>query len=402
MGKIARVVIVVMDSVGIGALPDAAAYGDERSNTVGNIVRARPDFHLPNLIRLGLGAACRRLDPDCPLPAGDNIAGCYGVMREMSPGKDTTTGHWEMVGVILDKPFPVYPAGFPAEIIDALVRATGREVLGNKAASGTAIIEELGTEQMRTGRLIVYTSADSVFQIAAHESVIPVEELYAICRTARDILRGEHAVGRVIARPFTGSPGAFVRTANRHDYALPPPQPTVLDAAAARGFPVVGIGKVRDIFAGRGITASNPTKSNDAGIDALLENLGRRERGIIFANLVDFDMLFGHRNDVGGYADALAAFDRRLPEITAALQPEDILILTADHGCDPTTASTDHSREHVPLLVSGAAVRRDRFLGIRPTFADLGATAAELLGLAPPRHGASFAGEIIIQEGEDN
>lgn len=401
MQLIERVIIVVLDSVGIGALPDAAAYGDAGSNTVGNIVRALPAFNLPNLVRLGLGKACRQVDPSCPLPAAGKIAGSYGVMQARSPGKDTTTGHWEMVGVILDKPFPVYPQGFPPAIIGAFVQAIGRDILGNKPASGTAVIEELGPEHLRTGRPIVYTSADSVFQIAAHEAVIPVAELYEMCRKARAILRGEHAVGRVIARPFTGQPGSFARTPNRHDFALPPPRPTVLDAAAAQGYPVVGIGKIRDIFAGAGITAAKPTKTNAEGVDVLLACLGRRDRGIVFANLVDFDMLYGHRNDVRGYAAALARFDRRLPEITAALQPRDLLILTADHGCDPTTASTDHSREHVPLLVSGNLVRQNLFLGVRPTFADLGATVADVLGLAAPPCGRSFAGAIIVQKGED-
>jgi len=401
MRIVERVIIVVMDSVGIGALPDAAAYGDTGSNTVGNIARAMPDFNLSNLNRLGLGRVCRHLDRSCPLPAIDQIAGSCGIMQEMSPGKDTTTGHWEMAGVILDKPFPVYPQGFPPAVIDAFVRETGRGILGNKAASGTAIIEELGPEHLRTGKPIVYTSADSVFQVAAHEAVIPVAELYEMCRKARAILQGEHAVGRVIARPFTGQPGSFSRTPNRHDFAVSPPYPTVLDAAAAQGYPVIGIGKIRDIFNGAGITEALPTKTNDEGVDALLACLGRRECGIIFANLVDFDMLFGHRNDVRGYAEALLAFDRRLPEITAALQAGDLLLLTADHGCDPTTASTDHSREHVPLLCTGKPVRQNVFFGVRPTFADLGATVAEVLRLPAQRHGRSFAGEIIIQESDE-
>lgn len=385
-----RFVIIVLDSVGIGALPDADKYGDEGSNTLVNIAKAVGGLTLPNLARLGLGNIAEI--PGVP-PAVES-AGCFGKMAERSPGKDTTTGHWEIAGLILDRPFPVYPDGFPQELIEFFEEQIGRRVLGNKAASGTEIIAELGAEHMRTGYPIVYTSADSVFQIAAHEEIIPVEELYRICQVARKLLTGEHAVARVIARPFIGRPGAFTRTARRHDFSLAPPCPTILDVLKENGGTVLAVGKIRDIFAGRGITSALPTVDNMDGVDKTLEIMKENGRGLVFTNLVDFDMVYGHRNDVAGYAEALAAFDRRLPEIINALRPGDILIITADHGCDPTTASTDHSREYVPLLVYGQHIRSGVDLGTRQTFADVAATIAEVFQL-PFGAGTSFAGEIL-------
>lgn len=386
---IKRVVIVVLDSVGVGALPDAHKYGDEGSNTLGNIAAAVP-LNLPHLARLGLGniIPLRGIDPV------NNPSAAYGKMASQAPGKDTTTGHWELAGLILERPFPLYPQGFPPEIIEAFEKAIGRKVLGNKPASGTAIIEELGEEHLRTGYPIVYTSADSVFQIAAHEDVIPVQELYRYCRIAREILRGEHAVGRVIARPFVGEPGHFIRTDRRQDFSLEPPKPTLLDVISGAGHQVMAVGKIKDIFAGRGITRWIHTHDNMDGIDQTCKFLREGSRGLIFTNLVDFDMLYGHRNDVEGYAAALEAFDRRLPDLMEDLDEKDVLVITADHGCDPTTPSTDHSREYVPLLVFGKSIRTVN-IGIRPTFADLAATVAELLGVPYQLAGTSFAKLLI-------
>ncbi|MBE3587986.1 MAG: phosphopentomutase [Thermoanaerobacteraceae bacterium] len=387
--EISRVTLIVLDSVGVGALPDAARYGDEGSNTLAHIARDVGGLHLPHLGALGLGNI---LAIEGVPPAGKPGA-AYGRMAEASAGKDTTTGHWEIAGLLLERPFPVYPRGFPPEIIRPFEERTGRPVLGNKPASGTAIIEELGAEHMRTGRPIVYTSADSVFQIAAHEEVIPLEELYRMCRIARELLTGEHAVGRVIARPFVGRPGGFKRTANRRDFSLPPPAPTVLDLLQEKGLAVLAVGKIEDIFAGRGITEALHTENNMDGVDKTLTFLRRDDRGLIFTNLVDFDMLYGHRNNPRGYAGALEDFDRRLPEILAALRDDEVLIITADHGCDPTTGSTDHSREYVPLLVYGRKVQAGVDLGTRRTFSDVAATVAELFGLSYPR-GKSFATEV--------
>lgn len=385
-----RVMLIVLDGVGIGALPDAHLFGDEGSNTLGNVAR-RVQLQLPCLGSLGLGNIA-------PLegiaPAAHPLA-AYGKMAERSPGKDTTTGHWEMAGIILDKPFPVYPNGFPPEVIEEFEKRTGRQVLGNKPASGTVIIEELGAEHMATGKPIVYTSADSVFQIAAHEEVIPLEELYRMCRVAREILQGEHAVGRVIARPFIGEPGNFQRTANRHDYSLVPPSPTMLELVQARGLEVVGVGKISDIYAGRGVTRSLPTKSNMEGVDRTLEAWRGLEGGLVFTNLVDYDMKYGHRNNVEGFAAALAEFDRRLPELLEVLTEDDLLILTADHGNDPTTPSTDHSREYVPLLIYGKKVRAGVNLGTRSTFADVGATVADYLGAGALPNGESMLPLIL-------
>jgi phosphopentomutase len=384
-----RVMLIVLDSVGIGALPDAYLYGDEGSNTLGNIAR-QVKLSLPNLRRLGLGNILP-LEGIPPVPAP---LGAYGKMGELSPGKDTTTGHWELAGIVLDKSFPVYPEGFPREIIDAFEQRIGRKVLGNKAASGTVIIEELGEEHMATGSPIVYTSADSVFQIAAHEEVIPLQELYEICRVAREILQGDHAVGRVIARPFVGTPGKFQRTANRHDYSIDPPSPTMLELIQDQGLEVVGVGKIGDIYSGKGLTESIPTKSNTDGIDRTIAAWQSLKAGLVFTNLVDYDMKYGHRNDVEGYAKALEEFDGRLPEIMDQLKEDDLLIVTADHGCDPTFPGTDHTREYVPLLVFGAKVKAGVNLGVRRSFADVGATVTDYLGAGAPLNGVSVLPEI--------
>lgn len=382
---LSRAIIIVLDGLGVGELPDAAAYGDEGSDTLGNIARRLNGLSLPNLERLGLGNVGDfpgiKKDPGC--------LGSFGKMAEASPGKDTTTGHWEMAGIRLERPFPVYPHGFPPEIIEPFKRAIGTGILANKVASGTEIIKELGEEHVRTGFPIVYTSADSVFQIAAHIDVIPVETLYEICMVARELLKGEHAVGRVIARPFTGTPGNFTRTADRRDFSLEPPGDTLLDIAKRAGLDVIVIGKIEDIFAWRGITEAVHTKSNADGMEKTLAALARLKRGILFTNLVDFDMLFGHRNDAAGYGRALREFDAWLPELLSAMGQGDILFITGDHGCDPTTPSTDHSREYVPLLVYGPGIRGGVDLGTRETFSDLGATAAEGLGLKI-KFGTSF------------
>jgi phosphopentomutase len=383
-----RVIWIVLDSVGIGEMPDADKYGDRGSDTLGNIAKRRA-LHLPNLCRLGLAniKPLTGLAPD-PSPMGD-----FGKCTLASPGKDTTTGHWEMVGIHLEKPFPLFPHGFPPEVMEPFEARIGRKALGNKAASGTEILKELGEEHVRTGSPIVYTSADSVFQVAAHEEVIPLFELYKICETARDILRGPYEVGRVIARPFTGEPGAFTRTSNRHDYAVPPPQGMLLDQLAARGVPVFGVGKIFDIFLGRGIGEYEKTRSNADGMAKTLGAMAAMDRGLIFTNLVDFDQLYGHRNDVEGYARALEEVDAWLPLFETQLGENDLAILTADHGCDPTTASTDHSREYVPLLVYGPKARHGVNLGTRATLSDIGQTVAENFG-AKIGVGSSFLSEI--------
>ncbi len=389
MRQVRRVVIIVLDSVGVGALPDAAAYGDEGSNTLAHVARAKGGLRLPNLQRLGLGHVTDVLG----VPPG-RAAGAYGRMAEASAGKDTTIGHWELMGIVSPRPLPTYPNGFPPEIIAEFERRTGRRALGNTTASGTAIIEELGREHLATGDPIVYTSADSVFQIAAHEAVIPPEELYRICQIAREILSGAHNVGRVIARPFEGEPGRFARTSRRRDFSAPPPGVTVLDQITAAGQTVWAVGKVEDIYAGRGISVAVHTKDNEDGVDQTLAFMAQAGRGLIMTNLVDFDMLYGHRNNAAAYGEALMAFDRRLPELRAALGPDDVLVITADHGCDPTTTSTDHSREYVPLLACGGPIRPNRALGTRGSLADLGATVAEWLGVPPPAWGVSFARQI--------
>lgn len=367
-----RIIWIVLDSVGVGAMPDAAAYGDAGSDTLGNIARKRA-LNLPNLCRLGLG----NLKPMPQLPKAASPEGSYGRCTLASPGKDTTTGHWEMVGIHLAKPFPLFPHGFPPAIMGEFERRIGRSTLGNKAASGTEIIKELGAKHMETGSPIVYTSADSVFQVAAHEQVIPLPELYRICEIAREILRGPYEVGRVIARPFEGQPGAFTRTANRHDYAVPPPPGMLLDKLAEKNIDVFSIGKIFDVFLGRGIAGHVLTKNNADGMHKTLQATQDFNGGLIFVNLVDFDQQYGHRNDVEGYANALEEFDRWLPEFRAALRPGDLAILTADHGCDPTTPSTDHSREYTPLLVFGPRVHAGVDLGLRATLSDIGQTVAE-------------------------
>lgn len=386
MSGFQRFIWIVLDSVGIGEMPDAADFGDAGSDTLGNIAKARA-LHLPNLCALGL-ANIRAFEGLTPAA---NPAAAYGRCALASPGKDTTTGHWEMVGIHLDKPFPVYPECFPAELIHSFEEAIGRKTLGNCPASGTEIIQRLGDEHVRTGSPIVYTSADSVFQIAAHEDVIPIEEQYRICQIARDLLRGEHEVGRVIARPFMGTSGHYVRTSNRHDYAVPPPQGMLLDQLAAHNLPVHGVGKISDVFLGRGIARSMKTKSNTEGMAATLAAMDETPEGLIFVNLVDFDQNYGHRNDVEGYAKALEEVDAWLPNLLAAAKPGDAIILTADHGCDPTTPSTDHSREYVPLLVSGGKPGIN--LGARATLSDIGQTVADNFGLQIA-NGFSFLPEL--------
>jgi phosphopentomutase len=367
-----RVILIVLDSVGIGEMPDAAEYGDAGSDTLGNIALRRR-LNLPNFRALGLA----NIRPLANLPPVAEPLASFGRCALASPGKDTTTGHWEIAGIQLEKPFPLYPNGFPPEVMDEFERRIGRRALGNYPASGTEIIEELGAEHLRTGCPIVYTSADSVFQVAAHEDAIPLSELYRICETAREILRGPHEVGRVIARPFVGSPGSFSRdNANRHDYAVPPPQGMLLDQLAARGVPVFAVGKIFDIYLGRGISHSERARSNADGMAKTLAAMDAAPEGLIFTNLVDFDALYGHRNDIAGYATALEAADAWVPSLLERLDADDLLIFTADHGNDPTTLSTDHSREYVPLLVYGPGARRGRDLGTRATLADIGRTVA--------------------------
>ncbi len=380
----------MLDSVGVGEMPDAADYGDVGSDTLGNIARQR-GLNVPNLCALGLG----NLKPIPQLPKAAHPAGAFGRCTLRSPGKDTTTGHWEMVGIHLAKPFPIFPHGFPPEIMQEFERRTGRSALGNKAASGTEIIKELGEEHVRTGSPIVYTSADSVFQIAAHEAVIPVPELYRICEIAREILRGEWEVGRVIARPFEGEAGNFRRTANRHDYAVPPPRGMLLDKLEENDVEVRSVGKIFDVFLGRGIRSQIKTKSNADGMAKTLQAMQGLERGVVYVNLVDFDQQYGHRNDVEGYAAALEEFDRWLPEFQAALQPDDLAILTADHGCDPTTPSTDHSREYTPLIAFGPRTRAGVDLGLRATLSDMGQTIAENFATSIEK-GTSFLSEISL------
>ena len=381
--KVRRVFLIVLDSVGIGELPDAAAYGDAGSNTLRSCCR-QPGFSVPTLQRLGLfnidGA-------DCGEPT-DAPAAAYGKCAEASAGKDTTTGHWELCGLISKTPMPTYPNGFPKEVIDEFSRRTGRAVLCNRPYSGTQVIADFGEEHLKTGALIVYTSADSVFQIAAHEDVVPVETLYEYCRIAREILQGEHAVGRVIARPFNGA-FPFTRTPRRHDFSLVPPGNTLLDALSATGYDVIPIGKIYDIFAGKSLTAPHPTISNADGMRMTLAFSKTDFHGLCFTNLVDFDMRFGHRNDAPGYANALIEFDRWLADFLPTLREDDLLFITADHGCDPCTPSTDHSREYIPLLIFGKRLQPVN-LGVRPTYADVGKTIADLFGVPNTLAGESF------------
>jgi phosphopentomutase len=384
-----RVVVIVLDSVGIGELPDAADYGDQGSNTLGNI-SAHVRLQLPTLSSLGLSRLVSLRDQPAP-PVAPMAA--YGRMREASPGKDSVTGHWELMGLVLNRPFPTFPNGFPPDVIEAFEARIGRTSMANVVGSGTEIMDRFGAEHMRTGQPIVYTSADSVFQILAHEDVIPIEEQYAICRAAYALVVEGMGVGRVIARPFVGTPGAFRRTAHRHDFAAPPPADTLLDHLVAAGVPVHAVGKIHDLFAGRGTSTTQPTASDDEGMDAIEALLGRVDRGLVFANLVDFDTQYGHRNDIAGYARNLERFDARLAELLPRLRADDLLVVTADHGNDPTTPSTDHSREYVPLLTLGAGARPVP-LGDRATFADLGQTLAEVFGVAPLAHGTSFRREL--------
>ncbi len=370
-----RAILFVLDGVGIGELPDAADYGDEGSNTLANMAKAVGGLNLPNLQRMGLGNI-ERIEG---VPPAEKPIACYGKMREVSAGKDTTTGHWEIAGVIREKPFPTYPNGFPPEIIEAFEKAIGRKVLGNKPASGTAIIEELGEEHLRTGYPIVYTSADSVFQIAAHEEIVPVEQLYEWCRIAREILRGEHEVARVIARPFIGTPGNFKRTPRRRDFSVPPPYPTLLDALAEAGLKVVTVGKIDDIFAGRGVTFAIHTSDNRDGMQQVETLTVQGDFDFLWCTLVDFDTVYGHRNNPQGFAQALKEFDEWLGNFLPKLMGGDLLIITADHGNDPTTPSTDHSREYVPLLIWTPSLKEGKPLGVRQTFADVAATIADWL-----------------------
>ncbi|MBR0367238.1 MAG: phosphopentomutase [Clostridia bacterium] len=387
-----RVVVIVLDGCGAGWQHDAAQYGDEGANTLKHVLeQAKPV--LPNLTDLGL----MKIMGMQPADADDPI-GCYGTMVEQAAGKDTTTGHWEIAGLTLHKPFPTYPNGFPPEVIEAFEHETGMGTIGNKVASGTEIIKELGAEHLRTGKLIIYTSADSVFQIAAHEKIVPVSTLWDFCRDARRILRGDHNVGRVIARPFEGEVGAFVRTANRRDFSVDPIGRTMLDVAKDAGMDTLGVGKIEDIFNHRGLTQSNHAAGNPACIDATIEYLKKdRWKGIMFVNLVDTDMLYGHRRDVPGFAKSLEAFDQKLPEIMRLLGEDGMLIITADHGCDPAyTMHTDHTRERVPLLVWGLNLEEGADLGERDTFADVSATALEALGLTEKLDGKSFYKDIAL------
>ena len=390
-----RVILIVLDSVGVGALPDAADYGDAGSNTLAHIAAEVPGMRLTNMLAMGLGRVpgCEALRRDGDDATGAN--GAYGRLAEASAGKDTTVGHWEIAGIVKETPFPTYPNGFPASVIEAFEARTGRKSIGNVPASGTAIIEDFGPRHQRTGEIIVYTSADSVFQIAAHEAVVPVDELYRICAVAREVLRGEHAVARVIARPFAGGDGKYIRTENRRDYSMPPPGPTLLDDLKDAGLVVSAVGKIEDIFVGQGVTAAVHTKDNGDGVDQTLMQMGEVGDGLIFTNLVDFDMRYGHRNDTKGYADALQYFDGRLPEIMSAMRPDDVLMITADHGCDPTFPGTDHTREYVPFLAWGNSVRPGADIGERSSFADIGATVREILGVRSSGKGTGFWKEIM-------
>lgn len=385
-----RVFLVVLDGVGVGALPDASEYGDEGSHTLRHVAEACGGLRLPALERLGLGC----IDDLPGVRALADPRGAYGRMAERSKGKDSTTGHWELAGCVSERAFPTYPSGFPAALLARFAARTGRGWIGNEAASGTEIIARLGDEHRCTGKFIVYTSADSVFQIAAHESTVPLEELYAACRTARALLEGEHAVGRVIARPFAGGSGDYQRTEHRRDFSLEPPRATLLDRLVARGQRVLTVGKVDELFAGRGVSHAFHTRDNPEGEALLLELAGASGEGLVFANLVDFDSRYGHRNDAPGFGRALERFDECAAALTGELRSDEMALITADHGNDPTTPSTDHSREYVPLLVAGPRVRSGVALGTRATFADVAATLAELFGVARPAAGASFLADV--------
>ena len=383
-----RVFLIVLDSFGIGALPDAEDFGDKGVNTLASVAKSQ-FFNAENLKKLGLFNI-----EGVSLPSCDSPLGAYGRCSERSRGKDTTVGHWEIAGVISDQPMPTYPNGFDSEIIAEFERLTGRGVLCNKPYSGTKVIADYGKEHIETGKLIVYTSADSVFQIAAHEQVVPLDELYRYCKIAREMLVGKNGVGRVIARPFIGEYPNFTRTSGRHDFSLEPSAKTALDAIKESGLEVISVGKINDIFASRGISESNPTKSNEDGILKTLDIMKRDFSGLCFTNLVDFDMLYGHRNDIDGYAKAISLFDGYLPRIISSLNGDDVLVITADHGCDPGDVSTDHTREYIPLLIYGAQIESKAF-GTRDTYADIGATVCELLGVDFKGEGRSLAGEIL-------
>lgn len=391
--KIDRVVLLILDSVGIGELPDAKDYKDKGSNTLGNIIKTLGGIAMPNLEAMGMGL----IQGVEGLKKFSNPIASYGRMAEASQGKDTSTGHWEITGLVLDKPFPTYPNGFPKEIMNRFKKATGLDYLGNRAASGTEIIKELGEEHIKTGKPIVYTSADSVFQIAAHEDIIPVARLYEICKIARKIVN-KYNIGRVIARPFAGGKGSFKRSEHRKDFSLTPTGETILDKLKESGFPVIGIGKIGDIYGHRGLTQEIHTKNNMDGVNKTIDAIRKIKKGLIFTNLVDFDMLYGHRNDAIGYAKALEEVDKRIPDMLNLLTDGDMLIITADHGCDPTTPSTDHSREYVPLLVYGKKLKPGINLGTRKTFADAGQTIAEALEVGRINNGSSFLQKIISQK----
>ena len=390
-----RIILIVLDSVAVGYLPDAARFNDDQADTLRHIYQQAGRLNIPNLCDFGLGkiaaVGCKTQE----------IIGCYGKMAEQSPAKDTTTGHWEIAGLVLDSAFPTYPHRFPADIIKAFEKKISRKTLGNYPASGTQIIEELGEKHLKTGRPIVYTSADSVFQIAAHEDIIPLENLYEYCQIARSILNGPHAVGRVIARPFKGTPGKFERNnAARKDFSVTPPDETLLDLLKKKGWVTVGIGKIGDLFGHRGLSAEIHTRSNEDGVERTLESMQtyQNQKGLIFVNLVDFDMLYGHRRNAAGYAEALEAFDRRIPQMLQAMSTDDLLMITADHGCDPThDLHTDHTREYVPLLVYGKAIQKDVDLGIRTTFADCGQTIADILGAGKLAFGKSFKKDLLYE-----
>ena len=385
--EIKRVIVIVLDGVGAGEAPDAKDYGDEGSNSIGNTAQAVGGLHLPNLGKLGLGYITEILG----VPPDPQAAGGHGKMQPLSAGKDTISGHWEMMGIYLPKPFPTFPNGFPAEILDEFKRRTGLDVIGNKPASGTEIIKELGLEHIRTGKPIVYTSADSVFQIAAHEEVIPIHRQYELCEIARNMLTGDYNVGRVIARPFLGdSPETFYRTQRRRDFPRLPETPTILDKLVSAGKMVYSVGKIDDIFGHRGISVPNHTTSNQDSIEAAIRTLAEDFEGLLFVNLIEYDMIYGHRNDPAGYARALENFDQSIPTLIENMKPEDLLIISADHGVDPTTESTDHSREYVPLLVFNKQKQENIDLGTRKTIADIGATIAEIFALPAPEIGESF------------
>lgn len=388
-----RIMLIVLDSVGIGALPDAAAYDDVGAHTIGHIAEQVPALSLPHLQDMGLA----NIAPITGIAPSDHPRAYYGKMAEASVGKDTMTGHWELMGLRIDIPFRTYPLGFPSELIAQFEQETGRKVIGNKPASGTAILDELGPRQMETGEWIVYTSADSVFQLAAHEEIIPLDELYRACEIARRLTLDEkYMAGRVIARPYVGQPGRFQRTANRRDYAVRPPEPTVMNQLQTAGYDCIAIGKINDIYSGEGVTQSYPSKNNAHGLELTFQVLRESFHGLAFTNLVDFDSLYGHRRDPQGYAHALEHFDQHIPKLTSLIGDQDLLMITADHGNDPTHHGTDHTREYVPLLVYNPGFKNPRSLGVRATFADVGATIAENFGVKGTGRGTSFLSELVL------